>query len=326
MSFEAKAILMNELEQSLSTQLTAADMSKALTVIADRLAVYEIERNVIADTGADDLLDTYISAMQVQGRSPKTVKRYRYAITRMMRYVNIPTRQITVYHLRQYLAAEKQRGISDSTLEGLRQIFSAYFNWLQRECLIQRNPTANLGAIKQIKKIKDIYSDIDIEKLKYKARTLRDRAIICFLLSTGCRISEMVQLNRNDVDLNSLECTVLGKGNKERTVYIDGVTGMFIRQYLQTRKDANPCLFMGKRLERLTPDGVRCMLHTLERQTDVVNVHPHKFRRTLATTLIHHGMPIQEVAAILGHEKLDTTMQYVVLYKSAVANSYRKYG
>ena len=263
--------------------------------------------------------------MQIQGRSEKTIKRYRYLIGRMMEDVNVPTRSITVYHLRQYLAKEKARGISDRTLEGTRQVFSAYFNWLHREKLIETNPIANLGTIKYPKKIKVTYSEIDIEKMKFCCKTLRDRAIICFLLSTGCRISEMIRLNRENVDLNNLECTVLGKGNKERTVFLDPVTGMLIRDYLTQRKDDSPALFINKRKQRLSAQGVRAMMVKLAKVSTVDHVHPHKFRRTLATSLIRHGMPIQEVAAILGHDKLDTTMQYVVLDKTDVKNSYRKY-
>ena len=242
-----------------------------------------------------------------------------------METVRVNTRSITVYHLRQYLAQEKARGIADSTLEGTRQVFSSYFNWLQREGLIQTNPTANLGAIKCAKKIKLTYSEIDIERLKFNCKRLRDRAIVCFLKSTGCRISEMTQLNRDDIDLAALEVTVLGKGNKERTVYLDQVTGMLIDEYLKSRTDDHPALFIGKGTERLKPGGVRYMLRHLAERASVNHVHPHKFRRTLATNLIRHGMPIQEVAAILGHDKLDTTMRYVVLDKSDVKNSYRKY-
>ena len=325
MSIEAKATLLKTMEQQLSTEITAADMSKVLTALADQLAGYQLTQTDPGDTGADDLLDAYMAAMQIQGRSPKTLERYRYIILRMLELVRVNTRNITVYHLRAYLAQEKARGISDRTLEGNRQVFSAYFNWLQREGLIQTNPTANLGAIKFAKKIKLTYSDIDIERLKYNCASLRDRAIVCFLKSTGCRISEMTQLNRDDIDLADLEVTVLGKGNKERTVYLDPVTGMLIGEYLNQRTDDHPALFIGKGTERLKPGGVRYMLCHLAERASVNHVHPHKFRRTLATNLIRHGMPIQEVAAILGHDKLDTTMQYVVLDKSDVKNSYRKY-
>ena len=163
--------------------------------------------------------------------------------------------------------------------------------------------------------------------MKRGCQTLRDRAIICFLLSTACRISEMVNLNVNDVDLVNLECKVLGKGDKERIVYLDSVTGMLLNEYFNLRTDNSEALFVGLRSdkERITPGGVRIMLKRLEKMTGVAHIHPHKFRRTKATDLIKHGMPIQEVAAILGHEKIDTTMEYIVIDNSMIKSSYKKY-
>lgn len=325
MSIEAKTALMKELEKRLYDKITVADMSKVMAVAADVMGDFDIAQLEHDACGTDDFLDAYIAAMRVQGRSEKTVERYSYIIGRMMKYAKVNTNRITVYHLRQYLMNEKERGIADSTLEGIRQVFSAYFNWLQIEGMITNNPTANLGPIKRAKKKKAIYSDADIERMKICCSTVRDRAIVSFLLSTGCRISEMTGLNRDDVDIQKLECTVLGKGNKERTVYIDQVTAMFLTEYLAGRKDGSPALFVGRTTERISPHGVRKMLKSLSEKAKVAHVHPHKFRRTLATNLIRHGMPIQEVASILGHDKLDTTMQYVVLDKTDVKYSYGKY-
>lgn len=325
MSIEAKKNLLNTLEQKLSEVLTVADMTRTLGVLADTLNCFDVEQIQGSSNENDDLLTAFLSAMRIQGRSDTTMKRYIYLIRRLMDAIKVTTREVTVYHIRRYLADEKARGISDSTLEGTRQVYSAYFNWLQREGLIAQNPTANLGSIKCPKKIKTTYDQMDIEKLKFACDNIRDRAIISFLLSTGCRISEMTQLNRTDIDFATLECTVFGKGSKERTVYLDAVAGMTLTQYLSTRNDICPALFVGKGSERLTPGGVRFMLRNLADKAGVEHVHPHKFRRTLATNLIHHGMPIQEVASILGHDKLDTTMAYVVLDKSDVRNSYRKY-
>ena len=325
MSLEDKAGFLRQLETTLSTKLTASDMATALCAVSDVLDGYDMITLAQTPEAQDDLLAAFVSAMQIQGRSSKTVERYVYIINKMLQHVNTSTRQITVYHLRHFLSDEKNRGICDRTLEGYRQVFSSYFNWLQREGLLQRNPVANLGAIRCPKKIKQTYSEVDIERLKLHCKCLRDRAILCFLLSTGCRISEMTQLNRDSIDYSSLEVTVLGKGNKERTVFMDPVAGMTIKQYLSTRTDDSPALFVGKGTERMHPGGIRLMLNNLAKASDVDHVHPHKFRRTLATNLIKHGMAIQEVAAILGHDKLDTTMQYVVLDKTDVKNSYRKY-
>lgn len=324
MAIEAKAVLLKGLEQQLSTQITAADMTRVLSAVSDQLAAFDVAQ---VDMGEmqDDLLDAYVDAMRIQGRSEKTIARYTYLIRRMMSSVKVNTRSITVYHLRQYLAGEKARGITDRTLESNRQVYNAYFNWLFRERLIDTNPVANLGAIKCAKKIKTVYSEVDIERLKFCCRNTRDRAIISFLLSTGCRVGEVVRLNREDVDLANMECRVMGKGNKERTVFLDAVTAMLLRDYLAQRTDDFPALFVGRGSSRLSANGIRKMLAVVSAAAGVEHVHPHKFRRTLATSLIRHGMPIQEVAAILGHDKLDTTMQYVVLDKTDVKNAYRRY-
>jgi site-specific recombinase XerD len=211
-------------------------------------------------------------------------------------------------------------------LEGNRTVLSSYFSWLFREGLIEKNPITNVGVIKVPKKQKKTYSDIDFEKLNQCCETIRDRAIIHFLRSTGCRISEMCGLDRDMVDLEALECVVHGKGNKDRTVYLDPVAGMVLNEYLKQRTDTSPALFAVMRgQERIQPNGVRVMLKKLGRIAGVDHVHPHKFRRTLATDLARHGMPIQEVANLLGHEKLDTTMRYVVLNKEEMKHNYRRY-
>lgn len=322
--FEAKASLLAQTEKRLAQSVTVEIMTNVLSILSDILEGYEIREKAETEPH-DDMLESYLAALKVQGRSKLTIDRYAYNIRRMMEAVKVPTRRITVYHLRQYLASEKERGVADSTLEGLRQILSAYFNWLQRESLIERNPVANLGTIKVPKKQKKIYSEVDIAKLNGACKCTRDRAIISFLAATGCRISEATGLNRDSVDITKLECVVRGKGNKERRVYLDAVTGMLISEYLKARKDDNPALFVGLRGERLRPNGVRYMMTELSKRAGVDHVHPHKFRRTLATELARHGMPIQEVAAVLGHEKIDTTMRYVVLDNEDIKNAYRRY-
>lgn len=325
MGMAEKAAFLNGIEKRMAAVLTAEARDQALKTVSDALEEYDMIRTVAYSSESDDLLETYLDALRIEGRSEKTIERYRYVISRMMKEVSVQTRQLTVFHIRNYLAKEKARGISDSTLEGHRQVFTAYFNWLQRETLIERNPTANLGAIKRQKKQKKIYSPVEIEKLNNACESLRDRAIIAFLRSTGCRISEMTGLDRGSVDMQKGECTVLGKGNKERTVYLDPVACMVLEEYLKSRKDDIPAMFIGKRGERLLPDGVRTMLKVLAKKAGLTNVHPHKFRRTLATNLIRHGMQLQEVANILGHDKLDTTMQYVVMNQEDLKNAYRRF-
>ena len=324
MAYDSKFSFIEELRKGLENDFTAAQLRRIGEVARDVLTDFDI---VEVPKGAmkDDLIDVYLDALNVECRSQKTIDRYRYVIGRLMDFVKVPTCRVTVYHIRAFLAAEKERGVSDSSLESYREVYTAYFNWLQRESLIEKNPTSNLGAIKCAKKEKKTYSEIDLEKLNQKCKTIRDRAIINFLASTGCRISEMTGLNRNSVNLDALECVVRGKGNKERVVYLSEVAGMFLREYLESRKDNCEALFANRRGGRFLPGGVRAMLNEIAKASGVDHVHPHKFRRTLATELCRHGMPIQEVANILGHDKIDTTMQYVVLSKDGIKSSYRRF-
>lgn len=324
MAIDAKISLQTQMEKKMMTEITADVMNKVLRMMADVLEGFDVREIAITEE-QDDLLDCYMDAMKVQGRSEKTLARYKYVIQKMMKAVSVPTRRITVYHLRNYLSAMKERGIQDSTMEGERQVFSAYFNWLQRESLIDRNPTANLGAIKVGKRQKKTFTDIDMEKLKENCKCIRDKAIISFLASTGCRVSELTGLDRDAVDLDQLTCVVHGKGNKERRVYLDGVTGMLIRAYLAERKDECPALFVNRYNVRLNADGVREMLNRVAFASGVEHVHPHKFRRTLATNMARHGMQVQEIARILGHDNLDTTMKYVMLDDDDIKHQYRRF-
>lgn len=325
MSMADKAGFLHEAERQMGSCLTAEDMNKALRILTDVLEEYDMTQIAVEDNGHDDLMRIYLATMRIQGRSEKTVRRYEYVIRRLLDETGVRTRQMNVYHIRNWLAKEKDRGISDSTLHGSREVFCSYFNWLQREGLIERNPVANLGTIKVPKKKKTVITRVEMEKLNNSCENVRDRAIIAFLRSTGCRISEMVQLNRNSIDLERMRCKVVGKGNKERFVYPDEVACMLIDSYLKSRTDGEEALFIGLRKDRLTPEGVRQMLKVLAAKAGVENVHPHKFRRTYATNLIRHGMQIQEVASVLGHEKLDTTLAYLVQDDNEIQHSVRRH-
>ena len=325
MAIDAKVSFMNMAEKKMSAEITADTMSKVMRIIADVLEGYEMREVISFIDQTDDLLTCYLDALKVQGRSEKTISRYRYVIGRTMKEIGVPTRRVTVYHLRAYLAKRQENGIMDTSIESERQTLSAYFNWLQRENLIDKNPVSNLGTVKVAKREKKTLTDIELARLNNSCETVRDKAIINFLASTGCRISEMTDLNRDQIRFDSLECVVHGKGNKERVVYLSPVAGMYLKEYIASREDDEEALFMGQRKERLQPGGVRIMLKTLAKKAGVENVHPHKFRRTLATELSRKGMSIQEVARILGHDKIDTTMKYVMLNDDDVRASYRKY-
>lgn len=324
MAIDAKVSFINQLEEAMANILTVEQMKKLRRETVGILDHFEMTEDQMPGAEKDDLLDCYLRAMKVQNRSAKTIKRYEYIIRKMMEWVKIPTRQITVHHLRNYLASMQDRGIKDSTMQGVRQVFTAYFNWLQRESLIEWNPTANLGSIKVAKVERKCYSEIELARLNMACENARDRAILLFLSSTGCRISEMTALNRDSINLEKCECLVHGKGNKERMAYFSEVTGATIREYLEERTDENEALFVGRR-GRLQPDGVRIMLNRIAKIANVEHVHPHKFRRTRATELTRRGMPIEEVARILGHEKIDTTLRYVNITRDQVKADLRRF-
>ena len=328
MSLLDKKLYLADLEERLNAYVPANDVRRIIESAADALCSYELEtakEDGAADDDGQNMIKLFLDAKAVEGRSPKTIEQYGYVLNRLRIGVGAPLGRVTVHHLRGWIMREKERGVSLRTLEGYRYVLSSFFGWLHKEELISKNPTANLKPIKVTKVIRKPFSSMEIEQLKEAAKTTRDKAIVAFLLSTGCRISEVCQLNVLDIDMQARAVTVLGKGSKERRVYLDDVAVMYLRRYFRERCDDSEALFVGKGSERLTPDGVRYALKRIEARSGVENVHPHRFRRTLATNLISHGMAIQEVAAILGHDKIDTTMTYVYIDQRSVENAYRKY-
>lgn len=324
MAIEAKTSFLRQMEKELSTTTTADMMAKVLSIISDVMEGFDL-REINVEDEQDDMLECFLQALDVQSRSKKTIAHYRLVLGQMLASARTSARRITVYHLRSYLAKQKERGLKDSTLAHFREVFSSFFGWLFREGLIEKNPVVNLGNIKVAKAEKKVFTDIDMELMRRNCRRKVDKAIICFLASTGCRVAELVGLDRNAIDLDNLECVVRGKGNKERTVYLDTVTAMYVRAYLASRTDDNPALFVTRTNERFQTGGIRDLLKRLEGTSGVEHVHPHKFRRTLATNLAKRGMPIQVIAQILGHEKIETTMEYIVMNKENTKLQYRQY-
>lgn len=327
MSIADKKVLLDKISYVLGDELAANRLNATMEKISDSLSEFTIEhtpgRN--PDVRSDELIKAFIDTKQIEGRSQKTIDRYVYCINRMMKSLNTPVPSINVYHIRKYLMDEKARGSSDRTIEGYRNVMSSFFGWLHREGLIATNPVANIGPVKCMKKVRQPFSDTDFEKLKENCGSARNAAILFFLLFTGCRVSEVCALNRDDIDFRNMECTVLGKGKKQRKVFLNDITAMMISRYLMERTDDFPALFAGKGTDRMTPGGIRFMLKSIAEEAGVENVHPHRFRRTLATNLINRGMAVQDVAFILGHEQLNTTMQYVYMSEKNVKNSYNKY-
>lgn len=307
-----------------------------LQAVQDALCIqlnsYEVQERstelTVVDNTPDSMLAKYIATKRIEGKAESTIKRYYDTCYMMIHEICKPLHEITTYDLRYYLAVYKeQRKISNRTLDGMRRCFSSFFSWLSAEGLIGKNPCAALSQIKYTKVVKKPYTATEMERLKQACTSIRNLALIEFLYASGCRVSEVVRLNRDDINFQTRDAVVLGKGSKERTIYLTPVALMHLQDYLNTRTDTDPCLFASVRTphKRLSKAGIERTLKKLGESANVANVHPHRYRRTLATNLLDRGANIQDVAAVLGHVDLKTTQVYCYISQSNVRASYNKY-
>lgn len=275
-----------------------------------------------------DMVALFISAKRIEGCSEKTLRYYETTIETMLSQVMKAPTQITTEDLRTYLTNyQEQRNAGRVTIDNIRRILASFFSWLEDEDYIVKSPVRRIHKVKSVTVVKDTYSDEALELMRDHAPTLRDLGMIDLLASSGIRVGELVALNREDINFSERECIVLGKGNKERIVYFDARTKIHLQNYLHSRSDTNPALFVSLKApyERLQIGGVEVRLRNLGRALGIVKVHPHKFRRTLATTAIDKGMPIEQVQRLLGHQKIDTTMHYAMVKQQNVKLAHRKY-
>lgn len=273
-------------------------------------------------------LEAFIAAKKVEGCSENTLAYYRNTVQDMLYSIGKPSQQIMTDDLRKYLSAyQEQRKVGKVTIDNIRRILSSFFSWLEDEDYILKSPIRRIHKVKTTKVVKDTYTDEVMEKMRDSCGNLRDLAIIDMLASTGMRVGELVLLNREDINFEERECVVLGKGSKERVVYFDARTKIHLQNYLDFRTDANSALFVQLRAPygRLTIGGVESMLRALGQELSIQKVHPHKFRRTLATTAIDKGMPIEQVQQLLGHQRIDTTLQYALVKQQNVKQAHRKF-
>lgn len=274
------------------------------------------------------LIDLFIAAKRVEGCSEKSLKYYSVTILTMLQEVGKEIRHILTDDLRLYLTEyQAKRDSSKVTIDNIRRILSSFFSWLEDEDYILKSPVRRIHKVKTTASIKEIYTDEELELMRDNCESVRDLAIIDLLASTGMRVGEMVLLNREDIDFTERECIVLGKGDKERPVYFDARTKLHLRQYLDERCDENPALFVSLKApyNRLNIGGVEVRIREMGQKLGIKKTHPHKFRRTLATTAIDKGMPIEQVQRLLGHQRIDTTMMYAQVKQNNVKIAHRKY-
>ena len=303
------------------------NLQKVLTAAFVNVEVAEI-KSANEQKSNSKLLELFISAKRIEGCSEKSLKYYKIVIENMFTSLKTAIRDLTTSDLRTYLAHyQQERKSSKVTIDNMRRIFSSFFGWLEDEDYILKSPVRRIHKIKTDKTIKETFSDEGLELLRDACHEIRDLAMIDLLASTGMRVGELVGLNREDINFYERECLVFGKGNSERIVYFDARTKIHLINYLDSRQDDNPALFvsLSSPYNRLLIGGVETRLRQIGEKADLNKVHPHKFRRTLATRAIDKGMPIEQVQHLLGHVKIDTTMHYAMVNQANVKNSHRKY-
>ena len=282
----------------------------------------------IVENENETLTTSFISAKRIEGCSEKTLAYYENTITVTLTQINKNLKQLTTDDLRLYLTEyQEKHNSSRVTIDNIRRILSSFFSWLEDEGYIFKSPIRRIHKVKTDKVIKETYTDEELETLRDNSPTIRDLAMIDMLASTGMRIGEMVLLNKSDINFQERECIVFGKGSKERIVYFDARTKLHLQNYLDSRKDNNEALFVSlkKPSKRVTIGGIESRLRKLGNELQIHKVHPHKFRRTLATMAIDRGMPIEQLQELLGHQRIDTTLQYAMVKQSNVKLAHKKY-
>lgn len=324
-----KQNLMIDIMQGMLPYLNNAQSKQLQAVLQHTLANYEVTEAYNKEKDLEeDFVELFIAAKRIEGCSEKSLKYYRSTITIMLKALGKSAKYIITDDIRVYLTEYQQKnGLSKVTIDNIRRILSSFFSWLEDEDYILKNPVRRIHKVKTGTNIKETYSDEALELMRDNCTELRDLAMIDMLASTGMRVGEMVLLNRNDIDFNERECIVFGKGSKERIVYFDARTKIHLQNYLNSRSDNNEALFVTLKLphERLQIGGIETRLREFGKQLGLHKVHPHKFRRTLATMAIDKGMPIEQLQQLLGHRKIDTTLQYAMVKQSNVKIAHRKY-
>lgn len=325
---------MNEevISEVLCTMLPVLDNQQAVLLKATIEKVLKGKKIVKDDSVGSlanvDYIGLFITSKRIEGCSEKTLAYYKVTIEKMVAKIGKTACNIKTDDIREYLSYYQiERKASKVTIDNIRRILSSYYSWLEDEDYILKSPVRRIHKIKTTKVVKDTYSDEDLEYMRDNCLSKRDLAIIDMLSSTGIRVGELVRLNKADIDFNERECIVLGKGDKERIVYFDARTKLHLAEYLDARSDNCPALFvsLNNPSTRITINAVEVRLRELGKSIGLERVHPHKFRRTLATTAIDKGMPIEQVQTLLGHQKIDTTLQYAMVKQQNVKTSHRRY-
>nr|WP_295589663.1 site-specific tyrosine recombinase/integron integrase [uncultured Methanobrevibacter sp.] len=325
-----KTKIISKIQNQMKPYLNQGQYLKLTNSLLNSLQDIDIidKNNELSEIDNFKLLNLFLSAKQVEGCSDKTITYYKSTIEKMLMKIKKQVYNINTDDLRKYLFDHKnEKQSSKTTIDNIRRIFSSFFSWLEDEDYIIKNPVRRIHRVKTGRVVKEVLTDENLEILRDNCEEIRDLAMVELLISTGIRVGELVRLNIEDINFYERECIVFGKGESERIVYFDARTKIHLIEYLQKRNDENPALFvsLNKPYERLGISGVETRLRDLGKKCNINKVHPHKFRRTMATNAIDKGMPIEQVQKLLGHVQIDTTMQYAMVNQSNVKLAHRKF-
>ena len=324
-----KEKVIKEIEQKMASILNNEQKEKLKEVLL--YTFYNIEVTSIKDELVEDTTDyakMFIAAKRIEGCSERTLNYYETTIKTMVEKLSKKVNSIETEDLRNYLSEyQAKNNCSKVTIDNVRRILSSFFAWLEDEDYIMKSPVRRIHKVKATQTVKETYTDEELEEMRDACIEIRDLAMVDFLASTGVRVGELVNLDRVDIDMQERSCVVLGKGGKEREVYFDARTKIHLQNYLNSRTDNNPALFVSllRPYDRLKISGVEIRLRELGKRINIKKIHPHKFRRTMATKAIDKGMPIEQVQVLLGHRKIDTTLQYAMVNQNNVRNSHKRF-
>lgn len=324
-----KEIMIKKILQRMLPYLNNTQSEKLQEILQTTFYNYDVtESNVNPKEEVPDFVELFLSAKRIEGCSEKSLKYYRSTVEAMMAELQKDVRQIITDDVRGYLTEYQQRKRSSKvTIDNIRRILSSFFNWLEDEDYILKSPVRRIHKVKTGTTVKETYTDEALERMRDNCKEPRDLAIIDLLASSGMRVGELVLLNRDDINYEERECIVCGKGDKERIVYFDARTKIHLQNYLDSRTDTDPALFVSLIAphKRLQIGGIETRLRNFGKNLGIEKVHPHKFRRTLATQAIDKGMPIEQLQKLLGHKRIDTTLQYAMVKQSNVKLAHKKY-
>lgn len=345
----------NELIYAVSPYIKNSDISDVRMRVMMVLSKYDIQKataEIVEYQGDVNelIIKKFIIAKTARGLSKNTIREYKRSLLEIFQRIGKPYSQITADDIRIYLAIRVNRDkVSKTTANNERRNLSAFYTWLQKEEILLKNPMSKVEAIKETKKKKKAFDNMELEKIRYACHNEYERALVEVLISTWARITEVSEMQIDDIDGNKI--IVHGKGDKYREVYLTAKAQLAIETYLKLRKDGSPYLFpKGVKMKEMTKKGIspknlhkwwinpnnivnekrdsgslEATIRNIGKRADVSNVHPHRFRRTGATMALKAGMPLIEVSKLLGHESVGTTQIYLDIDDSQLEATHERY-